>query len=734
MSMRRRRTHGDGRARGAGPPSPAARGGRARKRGPSRRAGNGGLLRSRARFLNRELAWLGFNARVLEEALDPTVPLLERVRFLAIFSSNLDEFFMVRIAGLKRQIDAGVERGGPDGLPPARVFELLSERLHALVAAQHEAFARDIAPELARYGVRVLAPGDLDSEQREYLADYFRRTILPVVTPLAIDPGHPFPHLANRTICLAVALRRRDKDALPASDLALVHIPSSVLPRFIRLPGPRGTWSFIALEDAIRIHAAELFVGYDIVSCTPLRVTRDSELVIDDEGASDLLKTIEEGVRQRRMGAAVRLQYDARMPPAVLARLAAALEVTELDLFPIEGPIAFSDLLQLYNEVDLPGLKYPPLVPQRVPALDAAPTIFEAVRRADVLVHHPYQSFDYVVRFLREAAEDPDVLAVKMTLYRMGTSSPIVEALELAAHRGKQVAVLMELKARFDEEANIRWARKLETAGAHVIYGLPGLKTHAKACLVVRKEGRELRRYCHLSTGNYNARTAWTYSDIGMFSCREDLCEEVAALFNFLTGYCRPPEFQHLALAPTGLRERLAAIVRRERAHAAAGRKARIIAKMNGLEDPALIDELYRASRDGVEIDLIVRGLCCLRPGVPGLSERIRATRIVDRFLEHARILYVENGGAPEYWLSSADWMPRNLDRRIEIMFPVLDPALQGEVRQVLEAQLADVEKARLIGPDGENLRKPLNGAEPAVRSQERILALASEAARAAAC
>jgi polyphosphate kinase len=677
--------------------------------------------------LNRELAWLGFNARVLEEALDPSVPLLERVRFLAIFSSNLDEFFMVRVAGLKRQIDAGIDQGGPDGLAPRETLEEISARLHELVAIQHRTFDREIAPKLARLGVRVVLPEALDHDQKLALASYFRRTILPVVTPLAIDPGHPFPHLANRTICLAVGLRKREADTLPASELALVHIPSSVLPRFVRLPAPAGSYVFVALEEAIRAHAQELFAGYEVISCNALRVTRDSDLVIDDENAGDLLKTVEEGIRQRRMGAAVRLQYDARMPPWILEMLTNALEVSRLDLFPIRGLIAFSDLLQLYQAVDRPDLKYPALVPQRVPALEDALTIFEAVRRRDVLVHHPYQSFDYVVRFLREAAEDPSVLAIKMTLYRMGTASPIVGALALAAEKGKQVAVLMELKARFEEEANIEWARKLEDVGAHVIYGLPGLKTHAKACLVVRKEADGVKRYCHLSTGNYNARTAWTYTDIGMFSAREDLCEEVSSLFNFLTGYCRPPEFRHLALAPIGLRERLVELIRRERRHAREGRAGRIIAKMNGLEDPAMIDELYEASQDGVEIDLIVRGICCLRPGVRGLSEKIRVTRIVDRFLEHARILYVENGGAPEYFLSSADWMPRNLERRVEIMFPVLDPALKAEIRRILTVQLEDIAKARAIGADGENLPKE-GGAW--VRSQERLLEIACEMAR----
>ncbi|HVY61445.1 MAG TPA: polyphosphate kinase 1, partial [Planctomycetota bacterium] len=606
-------------------------------------------------------------------------------------------------------------------------LERASARLRALVSEQHGVFAREIGPALAKAGVRVLEAAALAPDQRAFLAAHFRRTILPVVTPLAIDPGHPFPFLANRTICVALELRRREEDILPSSELAIVHIPSSVLPRFIRLPSAPGTWEFIALEDAIAMHAGELFAGYEVVSSNALRVTRDSEIVIDEDAADDLLTTIEEGLRARRSGAAVRLQYDAEMPAAVVEQLRSALELDARDTYPIHGHIAFSDLMQLYAEVDLPALKDPPMQPQRVPALEREPSVLASVARGDALVHHPYQSFDYVVRFLCEAAEDPAVLAIKMTLYRVGGASPIVEALRLAARNGKQVAVLMELKARFEEQANIAWARKLEDAGAHVIYGLPGFKTHAKACLVVRREEAGLRRYCHLATGNYNARTAQLYSDIALFSCREDLCDEVAALFNLITGYCQPPEFKHLAIAPKGLRARVVGLIRREAAHAAAGRPARIVAKMNGLEDPAVIDELYAASAAGVEVDLIVRGICCLRAGVPGLSERIRVRRIVDRFLEHARILYVANGGAPEYFLASADWMPRNLDRRVEVLFPVLEPALQAEVGQVLAAQLRDDVKARALGPSGENLPRKAPGTW---RSQERLIELARAAAR----
>jgi polyphosphate kinase len=687
-----------------------------------------------ARYRNRELAWLDFNERVLEEALDPTVPILERLKFLAIFSSNLDEFFMIRIAGLWRQVDAGVETPGPDGLPPKAVLQQLLRRLHKLVELQHRTFDAEIAPALAKSGVRIVAPEALDAVQKSYLRDHFERTILPVVTPLAIDPSHPFPHLSSKTICLAIALRTQgatETDALPTSELAIVHIPSAVIPRFLRLPSAPGSHVFISLEEAIRAHAGDLFHGYVVIGCNGLRVTRDSDILIDEENAGDLLKTIEEGVRARRNGMAVRLQYDARTPPWIPRLFAERLELTEDDLFPIEGMIAFSDLLQIYNEVDLPALKDPALNPQRVPALEREPSMFESIRRGDAMVHHPYQSFDYVVRFVREAAEDPQVLAIKMTLYRVGGASPIVDALKLAARNGKQVAVCMELKARFDEPTNIAFARTLEGAGAHVIYGIPGLKTHAKACLVVRREGAGVRRYCHLATGNYHARTALTYSDIGVFSARDDLCDDVANVFNLITGYCRPREFKRLAVAPMTLRSRIVALIRRERDHAAAGRKGRIVAKVNGLEDPEVIDELYAASAAGVEIDLIVRGICCLRPGVPGISERIRVRRIVDRFLEHARMFHFANGGAPEHYLSSADWMPRNLDRRVEVLFPVLDPALRKEIDQILAVQLADTVKARVIGPDGGSTRPAApGGRDEGTRSQMVLLQAAQAVAR----
>jgi polyphosphate kinase len=691
------------------------------------------------RFVNRELSWLAFNERVLEEALDPTVPLLERIKFLAIVSSNLDEFFMVRVAGLKRMIDAQIETPFTDGRTPRETYHEIARRVRALVVRQHRAFLEDVQPRLEREGVRILSPERLDERQRAFIREYFRKTILPVVTPLAIDPGHPFPYLANRTICLAVQLAVSNQGAdqpLTDSDdglghtkpMALVHIPSTVLPRFVRLPsagtdaqgtGVPGSYDYILLEEAIRAHIDQLFHGYVVESCCALRVTRDWDLVIDEESAGDLLKSIEEGIRARRQGAAVRLQYDANLPPETLETLIRELELEPDDVYPMQGFVAFADLLQIYSQVDLPRLKDPAIVPQRVPAFERTNSLFEALRKGDVLVHHPFQSFDYVVRFVREAADDPNVLAIKMTLYRTGGgASPIVEALCRAARNGKQVAVLMELKARFDEQANIEGARRLEHAGAHVIYGLVGLKTHCKACLVVRREEDGIRRYVHLSTGNYNARTSWVYADYGIFSANEQLCEDVTQLFNVVTGFCKPPPFQLVTMAPFGLRQRVIELIRRERAHAEAGKEARIVGQLNALVDAEVIDELYLAGKAGAKIDLIVRGICCLRPRLPGLSENIRVISIVDRFLEHARAYMFWNAGKPEFYLASADWMPRNLDRRIELQFPVLDPALQAQVQEALEVELKDDVKAREIGPNGESVRRT-PGPAP-LRSQVR--------------
>jgi polyphosphate kinase len=668
-------------------------------------------------FVNRELSWLEFNRRVLEEAQDPAVPLLERVKFLAIFSSNLDEFFMVRVAMLKRQIQAGGQTASPDGLTPAATLAAVAARVHELVETQHRCFLDDIQPLLAAEGILLLRPKELSEEQRQFLEHYFRRTVLPVLTPLAVDPAHPFPYLGNRSLCLVAAIRAGAPSTLPDTRLSVIHLPGLPLPRFIALPDPGGRHVFMLLEDVIRLHLPAIYTGYDILSSHAIRITRDADLQPSGR-PEDLLTSIEESLRERRLGTAVRLQYNGDLPPDILATLLEELEIQLEDLYEGEGFAAFSDLLQLYAALDIPRLKDRPLPPHPVTAFAAAPDIWSALRAQDVLVHHPYHAFDAVTRFVREASVDPEVLAIKITLYRVSPASPIAHALHAAVENGKEVAVLVELQARFDEEANIRWARALEEVGAHVVYGLPGFKTHCKACLVVRQESDGIRRYCHVATGNYNVRTAGVYSDLGLFTSRESFGEDLSQLFNLLTGYTRPDGFHHLLLAPGGLRDGLVERIRREADHARAGRPGRIIAKMNGLVDRRLIEELYAASTAGVKIDLIVRGICCLRPEVAGLSENIHVVSIVDRYLEHARIFHFENGGDPEYLLASADWMPRNLDRRVEIAFPVLDPRLQAQIREILEVQLDDTVKARRILASGRSVRTRAGG-EPALRSQD---------------
>jgi polyphosphate kinase len=670
-------------------------------------------------FVNRELSWLEFNRRVLEEAQDPKVPLLERVKFLSIFSSNLDEFFMVRVAELKRRIHSGDLDTGPDGLTPAETMVAVVSRIHELVDEQHRCFLEDIQPLLAAEGIHLLRPKEVSEEQQRFLEEYFRRTLLPVLTPLAVDLGHPFPYLGNRSMCLVASIRSSKPSTLPHTSLSVIHIPSQVLPRFVALPAPGGKYVFMLLEDVIRFNLPSLYNGYDILSSYAIRVTRDADL--HPQGRpEDLLTSIEESLRERRLGAAVRLQYDADLPTDLLRMLLDELELAPEDLYEGEGFTAFSDLFQLYAAVDVPRLKDRPLPPHPVPAFERASDIWSAIRSGDVLVHHPYHTFDAVTRFVREAAVDPKVLAIKMTFYRVSPASPIAHALRTAVEHGKEVAVLVELQARFDEEANIGWARALEEVGAHVVYGVAGFKTHCKACLVVRQEAEGIRRYCHLATGNYNVRTGGLYGDIGIFTSRESFGEDLTELFNLLTGYTRPRGFHHLILSPDSLREKLIERIRREANHARAGRPARIIAKMNGLVDRRLIEELYEASGAGVRIDLIVRGICCLRPEVPGLSDNIRVISIIDRYLEHARVFFFENAGEVEYLLASADWMPRNLDRRVEIAFPVLDPKLQAQVREILEVQLADTVKARRILPDGSSIRVQSDG-RPSLRSQERL-------------
>ena len=671
-------------------------------------------------FINRELSWLEFNRRVLEEAFDDSVPLLERVKFMAIFSANMDEFFMVRVARLKRRIAQGDLEPGPDGMTPSQTLAAISKRVHELAEEQHRGFLETIQPQLEAEGIHIARPEELSADQSHFLEDFFRRTLLPVVTPLAIDPGHPFPHLGNRSLCLVAALRSDGTSRLPKTKLAVVHVPSQVVQRFIALPAPPGKHIFILLEDVVRLYLPRPYRGYEILSCHAVRVTRDADSALSLARAEDLLTSIEESVRERRMGTAVRLQYDTDLPQGVLNMFIDELDLQPEELYAGEGFTAFTDLFQLYKAVDLPQLKDQPWMPLPVPAFEQKPDMWSAIQEGDILVHHPYQSFDVVTRFVEEAATDPKVLAIKMTLYRVSPTSPIARALTRAAEAGKEVAVLVELQARFDEEANITWARALEEVGAHVVYGLVGYKTHCKACLVVRRESDGIRRYCHLATGNYNVNTGGIYGDLGLFTCRESFGDDLTDLFNLLTGYTRPQSFQHLLIAPTSLREGMIERIRREAEHALEGKPARLIAKINSLVDPEMIEELYTASQAGVEIDLIVRGICCLRPGLPGISERIRVISIIDRYLEHARIFYFHNDGNAEYFLASADWMTRNLDRRVEIAFPVLDPQIQAQLLEMLSIQLADTVKARTILPDGRSQRVEPDPLAP-VRSQLRL-------------
>jgi polyphosphate kinase len=673
-------------------------------------------------LLNRELSWLDFNARVLEEAQDESVPLLERVKFLAIVSSNWDEFFMVRVAGIWREIDAGLNEPGPDGLTPRQVLQRVSDKIHHYSEIQHALFHEDLTPKLEAEGIFILDVHELDAAQMAFVTEHFEQTLLPLLTPLAVDPGHPFPRLGNRAMVLVTELEAPDaEEGLPVSELSFVPVPTSVAQRFLRVPDEAGRHVFVMLEDVVRHFLPSIYRGYDIKACHAIRVTRDNDLPVEEEQSENLLKTIEESLRDRRRGAVVRLQYERGMSEEIFQLLAKELDLAPEDLYPTSGFASFSDLMQLYTQVDLPHLKDPVMAPLPVPELEEAGSIFDAIARRDILLSHPYQSFDdSVVRFLREAAQDPKVLAIKITLYRLSPGSPVAMALEQAAERGKQVAAIVELRARFDEEANIAWARRLEKAGVHVVYGLPGYKTHCKAALVIRQEEQGIRRYCHLGTGNYSERTSRLYADYGLLTARPEFGVDLSHFFNLLTGYTKPPAFVRLLPAPTLLKEGLLGRIRRERDHAAAGRPARMILKANAIVDPEVIQALYEASQAGVDVDLIIRGTCCLKPGLPGLSERIRAVSIIDRFLEHARVYHFANGGEPETWLASADLMPRNLDHRVELAFPVVDPLLAAELLDALELQLRDTQKGRVLGPEGQVLRRGLIPGE-SLRSQLKL-------------
>jgi polyphosphate kinase len=688
-------------------------------------------------YLNRELSWLEFNARVLAEGASPDVPLFERLKFLGIFASNLDEFFMVRVAGLQAQTQRTIVETPPDGLTPHEQLIAISQRAHALVDQAYRVLASDIVPALRRAGIQILRPDELAPDALAALDERFRAEIFPILTPLAIDPGHPIPHLRNKSINLGIMFAREHPGQ--ESGFGVIQVPP-MLSRVIRVPleGPQRV--YVLLEDLIARHVKEFFPSTRLRGTYPFRVTRNWDLEIDEEEGEDLLQTIQAELRKRDRGNAVRVEIGVgEGVDASVQRLCRALKVDPvLDVYRVHGPLHFTDLLAIVADDDRRELRDEPFTPLVPAPFRDADDLFAVIRERDVLLHHPYDSFDPVVEFVSRAADDPGVLAIKQTLYRTGGDSPIVKALARAAENGKQVTAIVELKARFDEASNIQWARTLEQSGVQVIYGLLGLKTHAKALLVVRREKDRIRRYVHVSTGNYNPSTARVYTDLGLFSARREIGEDITSLFNLLTGYCAPPKWNHLVVAPLGLHEAVLGFIAREAGHARAGRRAEIVAQMNSLVDVDVIDALYSASQAGVDIKLAVRGICCLRPGIPGLSERIQVRAIVDRFLEHERVFRFANGGSAEVYVSSADWMPRNFHRRVELLVPILDPTLRARVEDIIAALYADNVKAWELGADGSYARvvppMMVTGDEPApaplVRAQHRFMELARERAK----
>ncbi|MFR0865045.1 MAG: RNA degradosome polyphosphate kinase [Eubacterium sp.] len=651
-------------------------------------------------FYNRELSWLGFNYRVLSEARDKNIPLMERLKFLSITASNLDEFFMIRVASLKDMVHAKYTKKDIAGLTPKEQLEIISTGTHELVEKQYNTYNRSFLPALKHNGLTIVTQYEaLNAEQAEYVDRYFMREVYPVLTPMAVDSSRPFPLIRNKSLNIAALLM--DKKRKDTIDFATVQVPS-VLPRIVTIPSEKeGETCIILLEQIIEKNIQKLFLNYKVLDATPYRVMRNADLTIDEDEAADLLIEIERQLKKRQWGEAIRLEVEQGIDKRLLKILKKELQIQQEDIFTIRGPLDLTFLMKVYGMDGFDHLKEEPYTPQPPKGLDMDGDLFEQIRQKDILLHHPYETFDPVVNFVRFAAKDPDVLAIKQTLYRVSSNSPIIASLAQAAENGKQVTVLVELKARFDEENNIVWARKLEKAGCHVIYGLVGLKTHSKITLVVRREEEGIRRYVHLGTGNYNDSTAKLYTDMGMFTCKRAYGEDATAVFNMLSGYSEPLSWNKLALAPTWLRTRFVELINRERDYAAMGKPARIVAKMNSLCDAGIINALYEASAAGVQIELIIRGICCLKQGVPGMSETIQVRSIVGTFLEHSRIFYFENDGSPEIYMGSADWMPRNLDKRVEILFPVEDPDLKKEIVHILHTQLADNTKAHLLQPDG---------------------------------
>ena len=681
-------------------------------------------------FINRELSWLEFNRRVLEEAQDPTQPLIERVKFLCIFSSNLDEFFEIRVAGIKQQIESETSDVAADGLSPTETFNQIQRLAHELVATEYELWSKELLPQLAKNGIRVRNVSELNAKRAAWARKYFQEEVLPMLTPLAVDASHPFPDLLNKSHNLLVrAKTQRRGEPL----LAIVQVPR-VVPRLILMPRGKGdgeTFEYVYLASLIKQYIAELFPGLILDAVHAFRVTRNSDLYIDEEEAENLLRTIEQELRRSSRGDAVRVEVEADCPKDFIELLTGFFDLTEADVYKLDGPLSMTHLTPLLTNDAFAQLKDRPFQPGRDPALPPHADMFDVMRRQDVLVHHPYDGFEPIVDLVEEAARDPQVLAMKITLYRTSGDSPIVEALIEAADAGKQVTAIVELRARFDEAANIQWARRLEEAGAHVIYGVVGLKTHCKALLIVRRDADQLRRYVHLGTGNYHQRTARIYTDFGLLTSNPQLTEEVAIVFNTLTGLAGYPGLKKLMVAPFDMKKRLIALIERERDHARAGRPARIIAKLNSLVDQEIIETLYDASSAEVTVDLIVRGICCLRPKVPGLSDYIRVISIVGRFLEHSRIYYFENAGQPELFLSSADWMPRNFLRRVEVAFPIETLPLRDHIiNEVLPRFLNDRVKSRELQPDGSYRRLKPEGPEPRSQAQWHFREVTRERAK----
>ncbi len=679
-------------------------------------------------YVNRELSWLEFNYRVLSEARDKTIPLFERLKFLSITASNLDEFFMVRVASLKDMVHAKYTKPDIAGMTPQEQLDAIGVKTHELVEMQYSTYNRSLVPALKQNGLRLIdRHEELTEAEAAFVDECFMENVYPVLTPMAVDSSRPFPLIRNKSLNIAALVKKKGGDG--ELEFAMVQVPSG-LPRIIELPEhvTGSERAVILLEEIIERNIGRLFLNYDIICSHPFRVMRNADLSIDEDEAADLLKEIEKQLKKRQWGEVIRLEIEDRADRRLLKMLKKELAVSSADIYEIGGPLDLTFLMKMYGLKGFGHLKTPGHTPQPVPALMNDDDIFTNIQKGDILLTHPFETFEPVVEFVKRAAKDPEVLAIKQTLYRVSGNSPIIAALAEAADNGKQVSVLVELKARFDEENNIIWAKMLEKAGCHVIYGLVGLKTHSKITLVVRREEDGIRRYVHLGTGNYNDSTAKLYTDCGLFTCNPQIGEDATAVFNMLSGYSEPLGWNKLAVAPLWLRNRFLRLIERETKHAAEGKEAHIIAKMNSLCDKEIIASLYQASCAGVKIELIVRGICCLKAGVPGLSENIHVRSIVGNFLEHSRIFYFYNDGREEVYMGSADWMPRNLDRRVEIMFPVEDPALRDRLCHMLEVQLEDNVKAHILQPDG-NYEKQDKRGKTLISSQDVFCAEADEAA-----